>query len=64
MGFQKYKKFKVSKVAVKISFFVVHRRFCDWYFEKLTKYLEKGILCVKIKIENFEKCTKYWEKQI
>lgn len=25
--------------------FVVHRRFCDWYFEKCTKYLKKVMLC-------------------
>ena len=31
--------------------FAVHRRFCDWYFEKRTKYLKKGILCAKIKIQ-------------
>lgn len=28
------KKFQVSKVAVEISFFMVHRRFCDWFLKK------------------------------
>ena len=35
--------------------FMVHRHFCDWCFEKNTKYLKKELLCVKIKMQILKK---------
>ena len=51
MDFQKYKNFKVSKAAVKISFLWFTAAFVIGIFEKRIKYLKKGILCAKIKMQ-------------
>ena len=48
---RKYKNFKVSKAAVKISFLWFTAAFVIGIFEKRIKYLKKGIFCVKIKIK-------------
>ena len=51
LNLRKYKNYKISKVAVKTCFLWFTAVFFNWCFEKCIKYLKKGILCVKIKIE-------------